>query len=99
MQIMLDQLGTNFNLKAINDGNTYNTTSAGTLFLVQPGVYIVANKRTSNDLKLYPSKIGAIKITEFAAPKSLSVEPLSVMLHLKKYLPINNLQFRQKLLV
>src|SRR6185503_19202430 len=36
MQIMLDELGSGFDLKAINDGNTYNTTSAGTSFLVQP---------------------------------------------------------------
>ncbi len=75
MQIMLDELGTNFNLKAINDGNTYNATFTGTSFLIQPGVYIVANKRTPNDLKLYPPKMGAIKITEFVAPKSSSVEP------------------------
>lgn len=75
MQIMLDELGSNFDLKAINDGNTCNTTSVGTSFLVQPGIYIVANKRTPIDLKLYPLQIGTINITEFVAPKSSSEEP------------------------
>ncbi len=75
MQVMLDELGTNYNVKAINDDNTYNTTSGGTSFLVQPGVYIIANKGTPNNLKLYPSKIGAINIKEFVAPKPLSIEP------------------------
>lgn len=75
MQIMLDDLQTNFEIKAINEGNDYKTTAIGTTFNITPGTYIVLAKVTPSDLISYPKKMGVIGMKEFVAPQSYSSEP------------------------
>lgn len=70
MQIMLDDLSKNFQVKAINENNLYNTTSSGTSFLIRPGTYLLIKKNVSNNLNNYPSKIGEINMNEFIAPNT-----------------------------
>jgi hypothetical protein len=70
MQIMLNDLQTNFDVKAINEGNTYQTTAIGTAFLIQPGVYILTEKRTQANQALYKTSTSQIGLTEFFAPPS-----------------------------
>lgn len=73
MQIILEDLGANFDVKPVDSGNL-NQVSAGNGFLISPGTYIVTERKTANDLKRYSPKTGVIGMTEFVAPKPFSTE-------------------------
>ncbi len=67
--INLTDLGDNYAVEAINDGNSFAADASGKSFSVSPGVYLlkkkgVAAKHFSND------RLGNIMLKEFAAPSS-----------------------------
>ena len=72
MQIMLPDLGAGFNIKGLNEGNTYSVTAATDNFQVQPGTYLLT--RTGKNISANKNSIGAIGLNEFAAPKPFSTE-------------------------
>ena len=74
MQIMLPSLQSDFQVKAINEGNDFHTTVSGDSFSIQPGVYIISTKENAINTDVYNSKMGLIGMKEFVAPESLSNE-------------------------
>jgi len=66
MAVDLADIGKNFNVKGINDGNTYSTSAKGGVFSITPGTYILSTKQVTDDIK--KTKIGVIKADEYYAP-------------------------------
>ncbi|MDB5193882.1 MAG: rane or secreted protein, partial [Segetibacter sp.] len=73
MQVMLPGLGNEFNIKAVNNGNSYATTASGNSFKITPGKYLLYRTTNANDFSLFPASI-----KEFVAPASSSNEPLVI---------------------
>ncbi|MCW3107432.1 MAG: rane or secreted protein, partial [Segetibacter sp.] len=72
MQIMLPDLGPDFTVTGLNEGNDYSTTCATNTFKVLPGTYLLKSKaKTSYSAKTIGS-IGTIGLKEFVAPKPFS---------------------------
>jgi hypothetical protein len=71
MQVMLPDLGAGFNIKGLNDGNSFSAAAAGNSFQIQPGTYLLT--ATGKSL---PSNygIGVIGLNEFGGPRSSSTE-------------------------
>jgi hypothetical protein len=69
MQIALPQLGTNFSISALNEGNTYKATANNGSFLIQPGTYLLRTPEKESRLLARPTAIGVLKLTEFVAPR------------------------------
>lgn len=67
MGIELPDLGKNFSVTGINDGNNYTSTASEGGFAITPGTYILSTKQVTEDIK--KSKIGKIAANEFFAPK------------------------------
>lgn len=65
MGVILPDLGTNFYIKGINEGNTYSSQALDGKFEITPGVYILSAGSPFNG----PSdlKMGSIKINEYRA--------------------------------
>jgi hypothetical protein len=76
MQLILPQLGTDFSVSALNEGNTYKATANGGSFRVQPGTYLVRTKAKESRLLARPTAIGALKLTEFVAPQPTNTDPV-----------------------
>lgn len=76
MQILLPQLGTNFSVSALNEGNTYKATANNGAFLIQPGTYLVRTSEKESRLLARPTAIGVLKLTEFVAPRPTNTEPV-----------------------
>ena len=72
MQISLDDLGTAFSIKGLNDGNNFsgNTTADG--FQITPGAYLLI--RNGKSYSAAKNSIGIIGINEFVAPASSKSE-------------------------
>lgn len=69
MSINLKNLGKDFKIEAINDGNNYSTKINGTTFPIMPGTYILSKKGSSK--KWSPNdSFKKIKLKEFIAPKT-----------------------------
>jgi hypothetical protein len=77
MQIMLKDLQTNFEVRGINEGNSYHTTAAGTGFIIWPGTYLLTGKN-SEKKSGWPKKKGAIGLNEYFAPPPSASSPLMV---------------------
>jgi hypothetical protein len=73
MQILLPDLGSQFDVKGLNEGNNFTAKSDSNHIQIHPGTYLL-----SKDGKSYTSKnsLGAIGLNEFVAPKSSSAEIL-----------------------
>lgn len=69
MSLFLPDLGSEFSIEAIDDGNSYSASAVEQSFSIQPGTYIVSKKGVekswdhSTDFKSYP-------INHFYAPQS-----------------------------
>ena len=69
MTINLLDLGDNFSITTLNDGNNYRATVTGKSFEIMPGSYLV--KKTGLSTKLTrDSKWNRITLKEFAAPQA-----------------------------
>ncbi len=74
MQINLKDLGENFNLEAINEGNTYKSNVDSNSFTIQPGTYILSQK--GNTTKWSPNdNFNLNKLKDFYAPKDTVDKP------------------------
>ena len=68
MSINLKELGSDFNIEAINDGNDFSTKTTGNSFSIMPGTYIVSKKENSK--KWSPNDNWKTnKLKDFYAPK------------------------------
>ena len=71
MKLMLNNLGVDFTITAINDNNNYNTTSSGNIFYIQLGTYLLTKKAATNNIDLQTKKVGAVNMKEFVAPANV----------------------------
>ncbi len=78
MQILLTDLGDDFTLKALNDGNSYTATASGSNFQIQPGAYLLIRKGKESSNWKATSESVYIHLNEFVAPKPFSNEPYVV---------------------
>ena len=69
MSIKLPDLGSDFSVDPINEGNSYNTTVTGQSFSIFPGTYIINRQGVSANIS-GQQKFKNIVIKEFSAPKS-----------------------------
>ena len=88
MKIDLVDLGSNFNIKAINDGNTFSTVADNSSFLIYPGTYLVSQNNKNNLKWRATSTYDNIKIGEFVAPKPVKTD-IFLNHHLIKELSAN----------
>jgi len=75
MQVKLEGLGADFEVKAINSGNSYVTTASNGSFTIKPGTYLLMKKGASAAKWTADKKVGHLGLTEFVAPKPFSKEP------------------------
>ncbi|MCK5401121.1 MAG: hypothetical protein KAJ28_05755, partial [Flavobacteriaceae bacterium] len=74
MTINLKDLGTDFNITAINDSNSFSPTVTNTSFAIKPGVYIVSKKEAQKNWQ--PDDVfGTNKLKDFYAPKATVDKP------------------------
>ncbi|MVN21441.1 membrane or secreted protein [Mucilaginibacter sp. HMF7410] len=75
MQISLNDIGNDFNIKAVNDGNSYQTTAKDGSFNIKPGTYLLTKKgKNTNNLPV-KTVFGTIGLNEFVAAKSHDDKP------------------------
>jgi hypothetical protein len=74
MKIDLVDLGSNFNVSAINVDNTYSTVADNGSFAIKPGTYIIAQSNKSIDKWSATSIYNNIKVGEFVAPKPIKTD-------------------------
>ncbi|MEO6456214.1 MAG: membrane or secreted protein, partial [Ginsengibacter sp.] len=72
IQIMLPDFDSEFNIKALNAGNTYAITPSADSFKIKPGTYLLTT--IGKNISSSKTKNGVIGLNEFAAPKSSSTE-------------------------
>ena len=75
MQIMLQDIGNDFDIKPVNKDNNYQATAANGSFTIKPGTYLLV-KKGRTDVKWTGEKmLGNISLNEFVAPPPFSKEP------------------------
>ncbi|UOB18647.1 cellulase family glycosylhydrolase [Abyssalbus ytuae] len=67
MKINLKELGNDFQVEAVNEGNNYKTNVTDNSFTIQPGTYILKKKGISKKVD-HNDKLRNFTISEFAAP-------------------------------
>jgi hypothetical protein len=71
MQIQLPCLENDFNIKAINQGNSYQSQSIDGRFPISPGVYLLEDRKHASQTKWNASSVWKnIRLGEFSAPES-----------------------------
>ncbi|MDB5119921.1 MAG: rane or secreted protein [Sphingobacteriales bacterium] len=78
MQISLPNLGYDFEIKGLNDGNSFKSTSSTNGFNIKPGTYLLVKKGKNSSKWKATSKFGSITLNEFVAPKSVNADPFIV---------------------
>lgn len=75
MNILLPDLGDNFSIRGLNEGNDLNTSAGGTRFIITPGTYLLTGKDSD---KAVPEKVKMknIEMNEFVAPHPFSAPPV-----------------------
>lgn len=68
MQLLFPDLGSDFGITSLNEGNSYMVNSEATGFRIQPGTYLVSRKGKDPSPEKYA--LSGIGLTEFVAPKS-----------------------------
>jgi hypothetical protein len=74
MQINMEDLGTEFEIKGINAGNTNKVTVRSSKFLISPGTYIITRKGKSLSKQFNAKLYNTIGLNEFVAPQTLTKE-------------------------
>jgi hypothetical protein len=64
MKVNLEDLGSEFQISGINEGNDYKTTSNSAEFKIQPGTYLL-HKKSLNANYNYTQKLGNIILNEY----------------------------------
>ncbi|MDQ3683712.1 MAG: membrane or secreted protein [Bacteroidota bacterium] len=75
MELLLPELGNEFDVNAVNDGNIYKTTAGKHAFIILPGTYIISKKNSQYHSTSSNPLFGSIKMNEYVAPKSLTNDP------------------------
>ena len=72
MQISLADLGTDFSIKGLNEGNNFSGNASANEFQITPGTYLLTkNGKSFSNSK---NKIGVIGLNEFVAPSNSKIE-------------------------
>ncbi len=69
MQLNLPDLGSDFSIIPLNEGNEYTTSASSAKFGIQPGAYLLKEKGISKKIDK-DQKLGNFSLNEFTAPKS-----------------------------
>ncbi|RNL55400.1 membrane or secreted protein [Pedobacter jejuensis] len=69
MDINLSDLGSNFTVKGLNQGNTYSDKANSGNFNISPGTYLLVKQNQKTNL-VAQYKFGSILLGEYVAPKS-----------------------------
>jgi hypothetical protein len=75
MQIKLSDIGTDFDIRAVNADNTYQTKATDGSFIIKPGTYLVVKKGKSTTKWTGDKVVGNLRLDEFVAPQPFSKEP------------------------
>ncbi|HTE00675.1 MAG TPA: hypothetical protein VK668_15390 [Mucilaginibacter sp.] len=75
MKIRLTDIGNDFDIKAVNENNSYQTTAANGSFTIKPGTYLLVKKGKGADKWTGQKMAGSLGLNEFVAPPSLTKEP------------------------
>jgi hypothetical protein len=70
--ISIPDLGSDFSVEGLNDGNSFSTRSGTDGFKVSPGTYLLAGSGKNFSGK--KDKVGSLKLKEFVAPAPVSAE-------------------------
>jgi hypothetical protein len=70
MQINLPEVGGDFDIKALNNGNNYQTTATNGSFTIKPGTYLLVKKGKTLSKQAGLKLPGNINLNEFIAPLS-----------------------------
>jgi len=71
MKLLLPDLGNDFNISPVNDGNTYKTIAGNQSFIIQPGSYLICKKNSQYQPTSSNHLFGSIKMNEYVALKPL----------------------------
>lgn len=77
MQIQLPDLGENFQVTAINEGNTFQNTTSNSSFEIQPGTYLLHSKELKSNFDK-TQNLGVIKLNEYATTHQ-EIDQISVV--------------------
>ncbi len=69
MSLQLPDLGTDFEVQALNTGNTYTTSIKEAHFTIRPGTYLLRKKGVSTNRWTAQTRFGTLQIGEFVAPQ------------------------------
>lgn len=72
MRILLDDLGNDFFIKGLNDGNKFSDTATNNEVQISPGTYLLT--RNGKKISVIRNFIGVIGMKEFVAPPSSKTE-------------------------
>ncbi len=75
MQINLNDLGNDFKVEAINEGNAYQDVAQGGSFTINPGTYLLVKKGKNTSKWTGNMPIGNLQLQEFVAPQPHTTEP------------------------
>jgi len=75
MQINLTDIGNDFNIKGINQDNSYQTTAANSSFTIKPGTYLLVKNGKSAAKWTGEKMAGNISLNEFIAPQPFDKTP------------------------
>ena len=78
MQIALPELGKAFSVTGINANNNASFSTQNSAFHIRPGSYLIVKKGVQNTHWQPETKIGNIRLDEFAAPKPVNNSPYVV---------------------
>ena len=68
MQILIPELGPDFNIKGLNKGNEFSAQANSSEFRIKPGTYLLSKSGKKTSPEKYNN--GVIMLNEFVAPKS-----------------------------
>lgn len=72
MKINIPELGSDFEIKGLNEGNANFFKASSNRFVINPGTYLLSKTGKKPSIDKYD--LGIIKLNEFVAPKSFSSE-------------------------
>ncbi len=76
MQLLLPDLGEDFSVQPLNEGNRFYATVTGNRFFIEPGSYLISRRRKSAGKWNATAKTGYLQLAEFVAPKENEQTPL-----------------------
>jgi hypothetical protein len=75
MNLTLGDLGQDFEVKALNQGNSYRTVAQHGRFMISPGTYLLVRKGKKDVQWTGDKTVGNLYLNEFVAPQAFSHDP------------------------